>query len=213
MAKKMKRKTLVGLLIGASVVATVGVLGVIEGTTGNISKVFQEENICNGSYELTSINSKLTAEMTEDSTLSQKIDYSSESGPFKKAVVNMNLYGDEGGFEVTEQNQYYFVNVSKLEIKLTLKDDVDFYVNHLLTQIKFSDNEDQDQLNLTVKVGMNVFNTYNLGTGYYISAYDNAFSNDITLTITNDKAKEKEDSKFQISRLSFNNNSSSAWTA
>lgn len=217
MAKKMKRKTLVGLLVVSSIVAVGGVLGLVEGTSGALSKTFEEENYAEYNYTL---GHNLKAELTDDSTLTQKVDLSTDTkSPFKKAVYNFNLYGDEDAGILSEDETTHFAkNCSKLEIKLTLKDDVDFYISHLSAFSFYAANDyieidsADEGLNLRAKVGRRDFVTYS-NQSFFLAASQNAYSGDIVITITNDKAKEKEDSIFFIPDIRFNFLESNDWTA
>lgn len=218
MAKRMKRKTLVGLLVVSSVLATAGILGVVDGKTGAVSKIFEEEN--RAEYRFSYTTAALTAELTDDSTLSQKVDLSGNpASPFKKAVYNLHLYGDEdAGILDEDGGTFYAMNCSKLEIKLTLKDDADFYVSMLQTSINYVDSEGNvidsfdEGLNLKMRVGLHEFTTYDNQSSIYAMS-QNAYSDDIVITITNDKAREKEDSIFEIPSFTFNPNENNSYPA
>lgn len=224
MAKKMKRKTLVGLLVVSSVIATAGVLGVIDGTTGgSITKMFEEENISSGKLNLTNFEDYFVEDLTDENTLSQKAEIEYEGKlPFDKITANLNLYdnGDEGaGIEVTDVGTVLFKNVSKLQIKLSLVKDIDFYVSSFtIPELDFYDDKgtiikDKDEkLSYTLKVGRHNFDYYD-GPTSGVCVANNAYSGNVVITITNPYAKQGKDSYFSLGdAMCFNYLDSSSWS-
>lgn len=222
MAKKMKRKTLVALLIVSTVVAVGGVLGIVESTSGGVSKIFEEENESSGKFVFSKIEDYVVKDLTDENTLTQKAEIQYQGiGPFDKITFNMNLYDnkdEDAGIDVLE-DVVLFKNVSKLQIKLSLAEDIDYYVSSFtMPTLSFYDEDGQvltnedETLSYDLKVGRHNYSYFD-GPNQGVCVANNAYSGNVIITIMNPFAKEGKDSYFSLgdTGLVFNVLDSNSW--
>ena len=213
----MKKKTLIGLLIGVTVVAAAASVIAVEAETNIISSWFEEEHISNGNV-VVDLSSLVAEKTTEKETLKQEITINDETSPFEKIELNYQLYGSEKKpasiTKMTDSNALVLDYVSEVEIKFELKEDVEFYVSSLAFLGGYLDEEGQllteDHLDIEVKIGSKKLKEYTSSTTT-LFVEDNAYSNDIVMTIKNVLAEEGEPATFTIGALTFNHLDRDAW--
>ena len=216
---KMKKKTMAGLLIAATVIAGASSVAIIDSKTGFIPDLFEEENFVEYSYynNLFDFSDTLFAEKK----LTTKLKCS-EGSPFESIIFKMDFYTDDGGgidFYSDEVYEfYYFSNVSRLDVTFKLKQNVDFYINYLSTRMSFldepfkliHDNLIDNDLKPILKVDNHTFDLVDSCENDMFFS-DKPYSGDVNITIINKKALTGEGSRFLIDGFSFNNSDLTAY--
>lgn len=207
---KRKNKILGWSLAAALLIGGASAVALIDSETNFFTKMFEEEKISEGYYNVDLSSLVAEAESAKE-TLKQEVKITDETSPFETIELNYQLYGTEKAPAtislMEDSNALVFDYVSEIEVKFELKEDVEFYVSNLSLAATYVDELNNpitdDRLDIEVKVGNKKLDSYTSALNHVFMA-DNAVSGDITITIKNVLAEEGEAATFALGSMSFN---------
>ena len=203
----MTKKRLKVVAVLASIIAGASVLAVAETKTHFLTEMFEQEQVSNGKLEV-AFDEMVTEETSEKETLKQEIEINDENSPFEEITLNYHLYGDEetpASISIIDGG-ILLDHVSKVEITMSLKEDVEFFVSNMVLLGGYTNEKGElleDVLDVEIKVGRKTFDSYT-NAEQYIFMNNNAVSGDVVITIKNVRADEEKNSAFYLKGLTFN---------
>lgn len=215
---KKNKKVLKAVLITLVAVGGLSAVTLISNNeTGWLDNLVRNDEKTGGSFNYALV-SGITAVSESDETFKQEIEFTDESNPFEKLLVEYKSYADEDNeASVTIADGLVSCEyIEEVKLTFTLGEDVDYNIGTIaLYKFGFADTEDEEELDIEVRVDGVRFTAVDYSENQLYLADINPECGEVEILIRNPHAKDDkvEANAFTMGAIYFNTLDTTAYSA